>query len=179
MASEIKYRMADAVDILGRTPGVLRAMLHGLPETWIANNYGKDTFSPFDVVGHLLDADEVNWMPRLRMILEAGTRRAFEPFDRYAMYARFRGVDLETLLADFERVRRKNLADLAALELTDADLERCGMHPDLGEVRAGQLLATWVVHDLNHVHQVAKCMAYQYREAIGPWRPYVGVLPPA
>lgn len=177
MASEIDFQLEDALALLQRAPGVLRAQLAGLPEAWVHNNYGADTFSPFAVVGHLLHAEVDNWIPRLRIILNEGTGRPFAPFDRYAMLATSRGKSLAHLLDGFEQARGASLSALRDLRLTPEQLGAKGTHPDLGEVTARQLLATWVVHDQNHIHQIAKCLAWQYRVAIGPWRPYIGVLP--
>jgi len=178
MDCEIPLRIEDVVNLLARTPAVLRTLLGGLPEDWIRHNYGPETFSPFDVVGHLACAERDNWMPRLRIILNDGPSRPLATFDRYAMYTTCRGKSLAEVLDDFERCRRASLAELRGLNLSEAQLDCRGRHPELGEVTARQLLATWVVHDLNHLHQVAKCLAWQYRIEMGPWRPYVGVLPP-
>ena len=139
-------------------------------------DYGEKTFSPFDVVGHLIHGEKTDWMPRIRMILEHGESRSFEPFDRYAMFESDRGKEMDGLLMEFAFVRSMNLEELARLRLRPADLDRSGMHPALGHVTLRQLLATWVAHDLNPVHQVAKCMAYQYRREVGPWREFLEVL---
>jgi hypothetical protein len=171
------YEMDEAIEVLERTPGVLRAMLGGLSGSWVFSNYGEKTFSPFDVVGHLIHGEEADWMVRAHVILKHGETKAFEPFDRYAMYEASRGTTLEDLLRTFEKLREKNLTELRALKLTPEQLENKGTHPALGTITLKQLLATWVVHDLNHLHQIAKAMAYQYRQEVGPWREYLTFLP--
>lgn len=168
--------LPDIIVILRNTPATLRALLADLDSKWIVKNYGPETFCPFDVVGHLIHAERTDWIPRARMILDHGDSRAFEPFDRYAMYETSKGKTIGALLDEFELARRASVAALEALNLTEADLDRRGTHPALGPVTLGQLLATWPVHDLNHIHQICKCMAWQYRDEIGPWRAYVGVL---
>ncbi|HNO77800.1 MAG TPA: DinB family protein [Phycisphaerae bacterium] len=177
MASKIDFKLDEAIEVLSRTPAVLRAMLDGLPEHWTSNNYGPETFSPFDVVGHLIHADEVNWIERAEQILQTQDAEPFPPFDRYAMYEASRGKTLSQLLDEFERVRKQRLSDLASLEINDAQLELPGKHPAFDAVKLRELLATWVVHDMNHIHQVAKCLAHQYREAVGPWKEYLSILP--
>lgn len=172
----MKSDLDQAVEVLERTPGVLRAMLAGLGGGWIHGNYGADTFSPFDVVGHLISGERTDWMVRARLILEHGTARPFAPYDRYAQFEASRGKSIGQLLDEFEGLRRENLAALHGLKLTQSDLARCGTHPSLGEVTLGQLLATWAAHDLNHVSQIARAMAAQYAEAVGPWRDYLGIL---
>ena len=172
------FHLEQAIAVLERTPAILQAWLEGLSEAWTHRNYGPDTFSPFDVVGHLLHGEQTDWMQRLRRILEHGTKLPFEPFDRYAMYASSKGRSMTDLLVAFAQARAKNLNDLKALALTPMQLASRGMHPALGEVTAQQLLGTWVAHDLNHLHQIAKAMAYQYRDEVGPWRAYLSILPP-
>lgn len=172
----MQFHTQEAVEILSRTPAVLRAMLSGLSEPWLKNNYGPDTFSPFDVVGHLVHGETTDWMPRLRRILRDGASVPFDPFDRYAMYELSKGKSIDDLLHEFETLRIKNLEELTQLRLTDSHLGLQGQHPRLGMVTLRQLLATWVAHDLNHIHQVAKCMAIQYRDACGPWRGVLGVF---
>lgn len=167
---------ADIIAILRNTPDVLRALLRDLDARWITSNYGPDTFNPFDVVGHLIHGERTNWLPRIRMILEHGESRAFDAFDRYAMYEASKGSTIGELLDEFDSLRGDGLRELGAMNLTDADLDRRGTHPALGPVTLRQLLTTWPTHDLNHIHQIAKCMAWQCRDEIGPWRAYLGVL---
>jgi uncharacterized damage-inducible protein DinB len=170
------FELNHAMEVLQRTPGVLRAMLAGVSEPWFRNNYGADTFSPFDVVGHLISGERNDWITRARLILEHGTRTPFPKYDRYAQFEHSRGKSMGELLDEFQRLRDANLAALRDLRLTPADLARRGAHPALGEVTLENLLATWVAHDLNHVAQIAKAMATQYEHAVGPWREYLGIL---
>ena len=171
------FHFEHAIQVLRSTPGVLRSMLAALSESWIRSHYGENTFSPFDVVGHLIHGERSDWMVRLALILEHGESEPFAPFDRYAMYEASRGKAIAELLDTFEELRAANLRKLESLHLTPAQLALRGRHPELGPVTVQHLLACWVVHDLNHIHQVAKCMAYQYRDEIGPWRAYFPFLP--
>ncbi len=173
----MEFMLEQAVEVLRRTPRVLSAMLGGLSDPWVLNNYGDRTFSPFDVVGHLIHGEKTDWIPRLRIILTHRESVPFQPFDRFAMYESSRGKSIDELLSEFAELRRERLDELSSMGLTAEQLDWTGMHPALGKVTIQQLLATWVVHDLNHVHQVAKSMAYQYRDAVGPMRAYIGVLP--
>jgi hypothetical protein len=170
------YRIDDALPVLRRTPGVLRSLLAGLPTPWIEATEGPDTWSPFDVVGHLIHSERTNWIPRVEHLLRHGDAVPFPSFDRDAMFAASKGATLEQLLDTFEQLRGESLARLAALGLTDADLSRFGQHPDFGRVILGQHLATWVAHDLSHLAQVVRVMARQYSEAVGPWRAYLSIL---
>ena len=170
------FHLEQVLEVLRSTPGVLRAMLVGLSERWTHSNYGENTFSPFDVVGHLIHGERTDWMIRLGLILEHGESEPFAPFDRYAMYEASRGKSLAELLDTFEDLRTVNLRKLEGLRLTPAQLALHGRHPGLGAVTAQLLLACWVVHDLNHIHQIAKAMAYQYRGDIGPWQAYFPFL---
>jgi hypothetical protein len=173
------FTLDGSLEVLERTPAALRALLYGLNGFWTHRNYGEKTFGPFDVVGHLIEADETNWMPRAWVILEHGETKAFPGFDRYAMYEKNKGKQLLELLETFANLRSKNLADFRAMKLTEAQLDRAGTHPEFGRVTLRQLLATWVVHDLNHLHQIAKSMAFQYRDEVGPWRDRLSILPPS
>ena len=173
----MEFSVERSVDVLERTPGVLRAMLGSLGDEWTRSNYGEGTFSPFDVVGHLIHAERTNWMTRLRMILEEGERRPFEAFDRYAMFEGSAGRSIGELLDAFAAARSRSIAQLRRLRLTADMLGRRGTHPNLGGVTARQLIAAWVVHDLGHTHQIAKAMAYQYRDEVGPWRELLTILP--
>jgi len=171
------FELEQAIEVLQRTPSVLRAMLGGVSDCWSLSNYGEGTFSPFDVVGHLIHGEQTDWMVRTHVILEHGVTRPFAPFDRYAMYEASQGKTLDDLLSAFAQLREKNLVDLRSLKLTPEKLDSLGTHPALGTVTLRQLLATWVAHDLNHIHQIAKAMAYQYRHEVGPWREYITFLP--
>lgn len=172
----MEFRLEDAREILARTPATLDALLRGLPDEWALSDEGPDSWSPFDVLGHLVHGEETDWIPRARMILERGEARAFEPFDRFAMFEKSRGKSLGELLETFARRRAESLRELGEMNLTPEDLARRGRHPELGAVTLGQLLSAWVVHDLGHVGQVARVLAKQYGEAVGPWRAYLGVL---
>lgn len=172
----MEFDLDHGVAVLERTPGALRALLAGLPEAWITPNEGPDTWSAFNVVGHLIDGEETDWMARARIILAQGEQRTFAPFDRFRHLAATRGKPLGELLERFEALRRQNLRELRALELTPSQLELQGVHPAFGTVTLRQLLATWVVHDLGHIAQIARVMAKQYGTAVGPWREYLPVL---
>jgi hypothetical protein len=170
-----QFDFEDAVAVLKRTPASLSALLNGLPETWIEATEGEGTWSPYDVIGHLIHGERTDWIPRARHIL-AGETRPFETFDRTAQFRESQGKSLGELLEIFTDLRRENVAVLVEMNLTEADFERKGLHPELGDVTLGQLLATWVVHDLDHVAQIARTMAKVYGEATGPWTAYLSIL---
>ena len=172
----MQFQLTQAVDVLRRTPNVLRAMLSDIGDCWALSSYGKDTFNPFDVVGHLIHGERTDWIPRVRIILEHGESRPFDPFDRYAQYEDSKGKTLSELLDTFEMLRTENVNALNSMPLTQEQLALRGTHPELGPVTMEQLLAVWVAHDLNHIHQIAKCMAYQYKEESQPWADYQGVF---
>ena len=176
MATFTESSLAETIAVLSRTPATLNALLLGLPDVWVRCNEGKDTWSAFDIVGHLIIGERTDWMPRVRIILEDGEARPFDPFDRFAQSKESQDKSVEQLLDDFARLRRENLAALQSLNLQPEDFSRRGRHPALGVVTLSQLLATWVVHDLSHVHQVSRVMAHQHRDAVGPWSAYLGVL---
>lgn len=165
-----------SVQALARTPGALRALLDGLPTPWTDGVEGPGTFSPFDVVGHLIDGEETDWVPRARIILARGPNPLFEPYDRLRHRARNAGRPLGDLLEEFARLRDSNLALLRSWRLTPADLALTGIHPGLGRVTLRQLLATWVAHDFGHIAQVARVMAKQLRGEVGPWERFLPVL---
>jgi hypothetical protein len=172
----VEQTLENTLPLLACTPAVLNALLRDLPAFWVAQNEGGDTWTPTQVVGHLIDADRVNWMPRARRILEAGEERAFDSFDRGGHVRECAGKSLGQLLDEFGRLRGENLAALRALDLTPGHLERRGRHPALGTVTLGQLLAAWAAHDLTHLHQVTRVLAFQYCDAVGPWQRFLGVL---
>jgi hypothetical protein len=172
----MEFDMERSIDVLRRTPASLSALLEGVDEAWSRGREGPETFSPFDVVGHLVDGEETDWIPRARIILARGPDPVFEPYDRFRHRQRNVGRSLESLLQEFARLRAANLDILRSWSLTDAELGLPGNHPGLGRVTLRQLLAAWVVHDLGHIAQVARVMAKQYREAIGPWVPYLPVV---
>ena len=177
----MEFRVTEAIAVLARTPATVSALLRGLPDVWVRCNEGrskdgKDTWSALDILGHLIVGERTDWMPRVRILLENGEARTFDPFDRFAQLKESRDKSLEQLLDDFARLRKENLAALEALNLQPEDFTRRGRHPALGVVTLSELLATWAVHDLTHVHQLSRVMAYQYREAVGPWIKYIGVM---
>lgn len=170
------FDLIQALPTLERTPAALRALLAGLPDPWVRGDDGPETWSAFDIVGHLIHGERTDWLPRARIILEHGPGRIFEPFDRFAQLQEDGGRPLAELLDTFAALRAQNLEGLRGLGLTAADLDRQGTHPEFGRVTMRQLLATWVVHDLSHVAQIAEVMARQYRAEVGPWEAYLPVL---
>lgn len=172
----MEHNLQNTIALLARTPAALNALLRDLPDTWTFQNEGDKTWTAFDVVGHLIHGERTDWMPRVRMILEFGESRAFEPFNRLAQVRESQGKALGQVLDDFARLRSENLDELRALNLQGRDLERRGRHPALGVVTLSELLATWAAHDLTHLHQISRIMAHQYREAVGPWSVYLGVM---
>ena len=169
------FYLDDAVAILARTPASLAALLEGLPDTWTTATEGADTWSPYDVIGHLIHGELTDWIPRARHIL-AGETRPFEKFDRTAQFTDSKGKSLSELLAELADLRRDNIAELLEMKLAREDLGRKGLHPELGEVTLEQLLATWVVHDLDHVAQIARVMSKVYKQTVGPWTAYLSIL---
>jgi uncharacterized damage-inducible protein DinB len=172
----MEYQYEAAVEILRRTPATLTLFLRGLPEEWTTSSEGPDTWSVYDIVGHLLHGEETDWIERTRIILEHGETRPFDSFNRTAMFEKYQGFSLDQLLAAFERARAHNLATLREWQITPLKLSQKGLHPALGTVTLSQLLATWVVHDLNHIGQIVEVMSRQYAEAVGPWSAYLGIL---
>ena len=170
------FTLAEAVPLLARTPATLDTLLRGLPEGWIAANEGGETWSPYDVIGHLIVGERTDWIPRVRIVLEQGEARPFDKFDRFAQFELSKGRTLDSLLDEFATRRAENLRQLEALGLTEADLEKRGTHPFFGRVTMRQLLATWVAHDLDHVIQVSRVLARQYADEVGPWRAYLRVI---
>jgi DinB superfamily len=171
----VDLRIKDAVAVLERTPAVVSGLLDGAPETWASATEGEGTWSPYDVVGHLVHGERADWIPRARHIL-SGDSRPFASFDRTAQFTESEGKSLGELLATFTELRGRNVSELLAMKLGEDDLGRTGRHPDFGEVTLGQLLATWVVHDLDHVAQIARTMAKVYADAVGPWQAYLSIL---
>lgn len=172
----MEFQLQPAREILRRTPAVLNALLLHLPDEWSKQNEGPDSWSPFDVVGHLIHGEETDWIPRARIILTDGVARPFAPFDRFAQEERSAGQTLDELLATFALLRAKNLAQLEQWQLTEQELEKQGTHPEFGAVTLRQLLATWVAHDLSHLAQISRVMSKQYSEAVGPWKAYLPIL---
>jgi hypothetical protein len=174
--NKMEFNVKEGVEVLRQTPSTISALLSPLSPRWIQQNEGPDTWSPFDVVGHLIHGEETDWIPRARMIVNHGESRPFEPFDRVAMFEKSRGKSLAQLLDTFSRLRSSNIQELEQMNLTGDLLDKRGTHPELGTVTLGQLLATWVVHDLGHVAQIVRVMASQYREEVGPWSAYLSIL---
>jgi len=174
------YEYAHAVEVLRRTPATLAALLDGLPDAWTTIAEGPETWSAFDIVGHLLHGDEgygddASWVERARVIIDGG-QRAFPSFNRRAMFDQYQDYSLDQLLTAFAQARTTSLATLGEMDITPEKLALTGEHPSLGTVTLGQLLATWVVHDLNHIGQIVEVMAHQYGEAVGPWRANLNIL---
>jgi hypothetical protein len=172
----MEFQLDQAKEILGRTPPTLRALLGQLPDEWLLSDEGPESWSPFDIMGHLIHGEETDWIPRARMILEFGEKRAFEPFDRFAMFETSRGKSIEDLLDTFTHLRAESLQQLEEMNITPLMLDKRGLHPELGTVTLSQLLSTWVVHDLSHIAQIVRVMAKQYSEAVGVWQAYLPIL---
>lgn len=172
----MEFNLDRTIEILERTPSALRGLLGGLPDAWTSPNEGRDTFSAFDNVGHLIHGERTDWIPRARIILAQGPNRRFEPYDRFAQQRESEGKSLAHLLDEFARLRADNVTMLREWRLTDAQLDWQGEHPEFGAVTLRQLLATWTAHDLGHIAQIARVLAKQYRDAVGPWRAYLPVL---
>ncbi len=172
----MNFGLAAGTAILERTPSALRAMLAGLPPAWTNATEGPETWSPFDIVGHLVHGERVDWIGRARIVLDQGENRRFQPFDRFAQFHESEGKSLTDLLDEFERLRSENLTTLAGWNLTEEQLALEGEHPALGRVTLRQLLSTWVAHDLGHIAQISRVMAKQYREEVGPWGEYLPIM---
>jgi hypothetical protein len=170
------HNLENTISLLTRTPATLDALLRDLPETWTLRSEGDKTWTAFDVVGHLIHADRTDWIPRAKTILQFGDKKPFAPFDRLGHLRESQGKSLGELLDEFARVREESLEELRKLNLQPKDLDRSGRHPALGSVTLSELLATWAGHDLTHLHQISRIMAHQYREAVGPFSAYLGVL---
>lgn len=169
------FSLKEAIQVLERTPLVLQQLLTGLSVHWLNNNEGPETWSPFDIVGHLIHGEKTDWIPRARLILQ-GQTEPFDPFDRFAQFEHSKGKSIEQLLSEFEKLRNENVKILLAMHLTEVDFKRVGLHPDFGDVTLQQLLSTWVVHDLSHIRQIARVMAKRYTSEIGPWAAYLPVV---
>lgn len=172
----MKFDLDDGIAVLTRTPSVLRAFIEGLPPDWVESNEGPETWSAFDIVGHLIHGERTDWISRTRILLEHGTDRPFEPFDRFAQFEASRGKSMAELLEEFAVLRERNLETLREMNLSAEDFDKEGMHPELGKVTLRELLATWVTHDLGHLAQIARAMAKQYGDEVGPWGAYLPIL---
>jgi hypothetical protein len=172
----MEQNLQHTIALLARTPATLDSLLRDMPEEWTRRNEGEKTWTAFDVMGHLIHGERTDWMLRVRRILESGESRAFDPFDRWAQERESQGKSLPQLLDEFADLRAQNLNQLRALNLQPEDFRRCGRHPALGIVTLSELLATWAAHDLTHLHQITRVMAFQYRHAVGPWASFLGVM---
>lgn len=172
----MEFSVRASIDILSRTPETLRTLTAGLGSDWVNQNEGGDSWSVFDIVGHLIHGEKTDWIPRAELMLSDNPDKKFVPFDRFAQFENSKGKSLESLLTNFESLRKANLEKLRSFNLQPADFQKTGIHPTFGEVTLAQLLSTWTVHDLNHLAQIARVMAVQYREAVGPWTKFLGIL---
>lgn len=172
----MNFSLTKSLEILERTPDVLYLMLHNISEDWTSNNEGEETWSVFDVIGHLIHGDKTDWLVRAEIILSDRSDKMFEPFDRFAQFETSKHKNFNQLLIELKETRKASIEKLRNLQLTDADLMKTGIHPTFGEVTLSQLLATWVVHDLDHVAQISRVMSKQYKDAVGPWINFLRVL---
>lgn len=170
------FELSKSIEILRQTPETLTTMLSGLSDEWLHNNEGEHTWSPYDIIGHLVHGEKTDWMVRTKIILSSESNKTFKPFDRFAQEHDSEGKTIHDVLEEFKKLRTENLKELETLQLTANDFIKKGMHPELGEVNLKQLLATWTVHDLGHIAQVSRVMAAQYATEVGPWNAYLGIL---
>ncbi|WP_136468407.1 DinB family protein [Flagellimonas onchidii] len=172
----MEFSLTESIQILEKTPSVIESLLKGLPKAWLHTNEGGDTWSPYDIVGHLIHGEKTDWISRTEIILDDGKNKIFEPFDRFAQFKNSTGKTLEQLLNEFSMLRRENIQKLKALNLVDEDLKKQGIHPEFGPVTLKQLLATWVTHDLGHISQITRVLAKNYKDEAGPWTKYISIL---
>lgn len=172
----MNFNLAKAIEILERTPQVVTSLLNGLSDEWIQNNEGEDTWSPFDVIGHLIHGEKADWITRTEIILSDTSDKTFAPFDRFAQFEESKGKTISQLLTEFGKLREQNLKVLKSIDLQAEDLKKTGIHPALGEVTLQHLLATWVAHDLGHLAQISRVMAKQYKDEVGPWQEYLPIV---
>ena len=172
----MEFQLDKSIEILERTPPVLHALLDDISSEWTAHNEGGETWSVFDVVGHLVQGEQTDWLTRTEIILADSNERKFEPFDRFAQFESSKGKTLKQILDEFTQLRRMNISKLRDLNIQEKDLIRTGIHPTFGQVTLSQLLSTWVVHDLNHISQIVRVMARQYKEQTGPWIQFLKIL---
>ncbi len=168
---EMKYKVNEAIQILEKTPLVLKSLLSELNDKWIYDNEGERSWSPFDIVGHLIHGEKTDWLPRIKIILGDNDRH-FDVFDRFAQFENSKGKTINELLTEFEILRIENISLLKSLNISEKDLEKTGIHPELGLVTLREHLSTWVVHDLSHLSQITRVMAKQYKQEMGPWIKY-------
>ena len=173
---KMNFTLLKSIEILERTPGVLMAMLQDVSADWTLNNEGGETWSVYDIVGHLIHGEKTDWIPRMEIILSDNPDKRFEPFDRFAQFEESKGKSLTELLDEFKRLREKNIGHLRSINLSSENSEEKGIHPAFGEITLSQLLSTWTVHDLNHIAQISRVMAKQYKADVGPWVEYLKIL---
>lgn len=172
----MEFKLSQSIEILETTPSVIEAYLSGLSKDWIKNNEGSNTWSPYDILGHLIYGEKTDWMARVKTILSNSSNKIFEPFDRFAQLKENQDTPLETMLQEFKILRKNNIIELTSLNITEKDLSSVGIHPEFGEVSLQQLLATWAVHDLGHIGQISRVLAKQYSKEVGPWINYLSIL---
>ncbi|MEX0314502.1 MAG: DinB family protein [Allomuricauda sp.] len=172
----MEFNLEESIQILVKTPSVISNLLKDLPEVWIKTNEGGDTWSPYDIVGHLIHGEQTDWIPRAKIILDTENNKTFTPFDRFAQFENSSGKTLNQLLSEFQELRTENIETLKALDITESDLMKEGIHPEFGLVTLKQLLATWAVHDLGHIHQIVRVLANNYKNEVGPWIQYISIL---
>lgn len=172
----MNFDLTNSIEVLRRTPIVLESLLQDLPEAWTHSNEGAETWSPYDVLGHLIHGEQTDWIERLEKIFSEGDEKTFSSFDRFAQFQESEGKSLNQLLGEFKLVRAKNLGILESKKIQEGDLVRKGMHPVFGEVTLQNLLSTWVAHDLDHIFQIVRTMAFQYDQDVGPWKQYLRIL---
>jgi hypothetical protein len=172
----MQFSIQQSIEILERTPGALQNLLSGISDEWTSKNEGNDTWSAYDVMGHLIHGEKTDWMQRAELILSANVEKTFEPFDRFAQFEDSKGKKIEQLLDEFKEIRDANITRLRNLNITEQDFEKTGVHPTFGEVTLSQLLSTWVVHDLDHISQISRVMAKQYKDEVGPWIAFLKIL---
>lgn len=173
---QVKFNLDQSIEILERTPAVLKAYLSGLSEGWLKHNEGVDTWSPYNIVGHLIFGEKTDWMVRVKTILGTAENKTFEPFDRFAQLQEDQNKPITEMLAAFDVLRLANIKELRSFNISTDDLELKGIHPEFGQVTLKQLIATWAVHDMGHIAQISRVMAKQYSDQVGPWAAYLGIL---
>ena len=172
----MKFNIKEGIDFLERTPKLLKLLLRGLSEDWVHQNEGEHTWSPYDIIGHLIHGEKTDWIPRAKIILSEELDKTFKPFDRFAQFENSKGKGIEELLNEFQQLRNVNLFELQAMNINEQQFEQTGIHPEFGKVTLEQLLATWIVHDLSHINQISRVLAMRHKVEIGPWGQYIGFL---
>lgn len=172
----MNFNLNHTLSFLNRTPESLQTLLAGLPEAWTHHNEGENTWSPYDIIGHFIHGEKTDWVPRARIILSDEAHKEFVPFDRFAQFENSKGKSLEVLLEEFKQLRKENVETVRSWNITPNQLNRTGLHPDLGSVTLKQLLSTWQVHDFSHLNQLSRVMAKIYRDEVGPWAQYISLI---